>query len=248
MNLSTLRQEVRERIGELEEDFFSDDEVDRAINEAVRRFSAEEPWPWLYTEWTSALDGDDNSLDLPSNISLNRIFNMSVSGGSLAQPRLLERLEPKAGFRARFIYDQRTGPPRWYYIAASNQDDDGAPPVTYTARVIPTPDDDYDVEAQYLAVPAELSGDADEPQVPDEYQEAIIAWAVGKLFLKEFSISQKASEQFSIYAKVLDQAREDTLALHQDEDVAWGREAPMRRYRSRHEYVMDRIPPSGLGQ
>lgn len=248
MDLTTLRLEVRERLGELESDFFTDSEVDRAINEAIRRFSSEERWPWLYTEWTSSLTANDNSLALPSNVSLNRVINMSASGGSLARPRLLERLDPSGGFRARFTFDQRTGPPMYYYIATTNLSDDQAPPVVYTARIIPTPDVDYDIEAQYMAVPVELSGEADEPMVPEEYQEAIPAWAAGKLFLKEFAISGKANEQFSLYQKVLDQAREDVMVPNMDEQVAWGREAPTRMFRSGRDYITERISPSGLGQ
>lgn len=249
MNLTTLRTEVRERVGELSADFYTDAEVDRAINEAQQRFASEERWPWLYTEWTSTLDGGDDSLTLPSNVSLNRVFNVSLSGGSLARPALIERLEPKSGFRARFMYDGYSGVPIYYYIHSSNQNDDNSPPVTYTARFIPTPDVDYDVEAQYLFTPLDLAAANDEPSCPEEYQEALVAWAAGKLYLKELAISQKAKEQFAIYGKVLDQAREDTLALTQDEEVAWGRRAPVHgRSMSERDYVMGRVPPAGLGQ
>jgi hypothetical protein len=249
VELVTIQLEVRERLGELEADFFSDDEVDRAINEAVKRFSSEEQWPWLYTEWASTLIAEDNSLELPESVSIGRIFNMSVSGGSLSRPRMLERLEPSAGFRALHAFDQRSAAPMYYYIAMSNQDDNQSSPVQYTARVVPTPDVAYDVQAQYLAIPATLVDDTDEPMMPEEYQEAVPAWAAGKLFLKEMSISQKAQEQFGLYAKVLNQAREDVLSLQQDEEVAWGRMAPVRRWRGNigYDYVMGRVSPSGLG-
>jgi len=242
VDMTDLRVEVRERVGELTADFWTNAEVDRAINEAVRRFCAEEPWPFLLTEWTSAVSAGADELDLPSDVSLTRVFNLSLSGVSIFQPVLLERVDPSEGFRLRFQYTDRNSTPRWYYIARSNQDLDNAPPIVYTARLIPTPEDNYDVEAQYMAVPLLLSGASDEPMIPVEYQEAIPAWAAGKLFLKELAISQKASEQFRIYGTVLDQARRDLKAFNLDEIVAWGRRQPMRGYWA--SPVESRIPPT----
>lgn len=228
MDLTDLRLEVRERLNELTADFYTTDEVDRAINEAIRRFCAEEAWPFLMTEWTSAFTTDDDELDLPSDISLTRVFNLAISGTNLAIPRMLVRVDPNEGFVLRHQYSNSTGTPRWYYITRSNQSTDNAPPVTYTAKLVPASDGDYDVEAQYMCVPNTLTLTSEEPMVPYEYQEAIVAWATGKLFLKELGISQKASEQFGIYAKVLEQARKDLKAFSLDEVVAWGRRHPLR--------------------
>ena len=86
MDFDTIRLEVRERIGELEEDFFTDVEVDRAINEAQRRFAQEERWPWLYTEFVDTLAADQEDLELPENISINRVFNLSVDNEQITQP------------------------------------------------------------------------------------------------------------------------------------------------------------------
>jgi hypothetical protein len=228
VDLTDLRLEVRERLGELTADFYTSDEVDRAINEAVRRFCAEEPWPFLLTEWTSTLSANANELALPTDISLTRVFNIAVDGDSLSTPRMLVRVDPNEGFALRHQYTNSTGTPRWYYISRSNQSDDEAPPVTYTAKVIPTPDAAYDVEGQYMCIPNLLTLTSEEPMVPYEYQEAIAAWATGKLFLKEHQISQKASEQFGLYAKVLEQARKDLKSFSLDEVVAWGRRHPLR--------------------
>jgi hypothetical protein len=242
MDLTDLRLEVRERLNELTADFYTTDEVDRAINEAVRRFCAEEPWPFLTTEWTSSIAADTAELDLPSDISLTRVFNLTISGDNLATPRTLERVSPQEGFLLRQTYFDKTSSPRFYYITRSNLDTDNAPPTTYTAKVIPTTDAAYDVEAQYMAVPATLTGTSEEPMVPTEYQEAIVAWATGKLFLKELQLSQKSSEQFRIYGTVLDQARRDLKAFNMDETVAWGRQQPMRGYFARPR--VERIPPT----
>jgi hypothetical protein len=195
------------------------------------------------TEWSTSIVAATDSLDLPDSVSFNRMFNLSVSGTNLQIPLELERLTPAAGFRMRHDFTHTVGTPMYYYIHASNQVDDEAPPVVYTAKLIPTADAAYDVEAQYLGVPALLSGGSDEPMVPDEYQEALISWATGKLFLKEFSISQKASEQFSIYAKVLEQARKEVLTPTTDDRIAWGRRQPgILRVKSKDNWVRSRIP------
>lgn len=244
MDLADLRLEVRERLNELTADFFTTDEVDRAINEAVRRFCAEEMWPFLMTEWTSAFTTDDDELSLPSDISLTRVFNLAISGSNLSVPRMLVRVDPNEGFVLRHQYSLATGTPRWYYITRSNQSTDEAPPVTYTAKLVPASDGDYDVEAQYMAVPVLLSGPSDEPMVPTEYQEAIAAWATGKLFQKELGISQKASEQFGVYGKVLDQARKDLKAFSLDEVVAWGRRHPLAGSNPYTSSAALRVPPT----
>ncbi len=244
MDLTTARLEVRERIGELSANFFTDSEVDRAVQDAVRRFNAEEQWPWLYTEWTDVLQGSmgDDTLLLPDDISINRIFNVSISGGSLAHPVTLERVDPAAGFRLRFAYDTFTSHPTWYYLTSAVGDVNAS--VVYTIRFVPVPDRDYDVEGQYLRTPTIPAGANDLMDCPEEYADAIPAWAAGKLFLKELSISNKAAEQFGLYGKVLDQARHDTLSLASDMDIAWGREHPERRFTSRSDYILGRVPPT----
>jgi len=243
MDFTTLQLEVRERLGELEADFFTDVEVKRAINEGIRRFHAEERWPWLYTEWSTTLSAATATKALPNDVSPNRVFNLSVDNASLAVPRTLERVEPSAGFRLRFTYDLHQGTPRYYYLYTAVQ---ATLLTVYTVRFIPVPDIAQDIIAQYIRVPADLSAGADEPDMPEEYQEAIAAWAAGKLFLKEYSISQKASEQFAIYNKVLDQARGEMFEQPLDENIAWGREHPGEVLvpRSGQDWVYGRIPPT----
>jgi hypothetical protein len=246
MNLTEITEEIRERIGERTADFFDDDEVTRAVNEAIERFCAEEPWTWLLSEWSGSASEGENEIELPENISPNRVFVLSLAeGAGLARGYPLERLEPSAGFRYRYARVLTEGRPQAYYISRGST---AGGTTQYYARLIPTPDADYDLEALYHAKPDTLTGGTDVPDVPTEYQEAIIARAAGKLFLKEMDISQKASEQFGIYYEVLQQAREDQQNIAYDENIAWGREMPLSRIRSQHDYVTSRIPPVGLGQ
>jgi len=239
MDLADIRLDVRERIGEDAADFFTDAEVDRAINLAQTTFIAEEPWPWLYTEWATTLSEGVDTLDLPVNVSFHRVFNLSLAAGNLWKGRMIERLEPAAGFRTRFQFEAQNSAPIYYYLTAATVDVTGAGQGTtqYVARFIPTPDTDYDVEAQYLRVPAIMDDAAEGPDLPDEFHPAIPAWASAHLFLKEVSIPQKAQEQFQLYFGVLAQARK-LLEVQQDSTVAWSRETPLRRHRPA---VADRI-------
>jgi len=250
MDLTTARLEVRERIGELSANFFTDVEVDRAINQAVQHFCAEEPWPWLFTEFTSQIgvgDQTDDELVLPDDVSLNRMFNVSISGGTLNRPIVLERVPPDAGFRLRFAHTGGVTPvariPLYYYLTSAIADSGNGIHVNYTMKFVPQPETMFDIEAQYLRTPGVMAGANDLTDCPLAYDDAIPSWAAGKLFLKEFGISQKASEQFALYASTLEQARHDLMAQSQDEVVAWGRELPEYRFKSERDYVIGRIPP-----
>jgi hypothetical protein len=236
MDLSDIRTDVRERIGEDSADFFTDAEVTRAINLAQTTFIAEEIWPWLFTEWETTIGTGVDELELPSNVSFHRAFNLSVMGGSLTRGRLLERLSPAAGFAARFEYETLPQTPAYYYLTSASRD---AAETLYVVKFVPATDTDYDVSAQYLRVPDELTADDDVPDLPDEYQPALAAYAAGNLFLKEMQISQKAGEQFGLYGEVLRQARK-LLEVHPDENIAYGRPTPGRFSRSNR--LRDRLP------
>lgn len=237
MDLADLRTDVRDRIGEDTADFFTDAEVDRAINLAVTTFTAEEPWPWLYTEWATTIAEEEDTLELPEDVSWHRLFNLTVFGGSLYRGRVLERLEPQAGFRLRHEYAGAPQCPGYYYLTSAERD---ASTTVYVARLIPVPDVAYDLEAQYLRVPAELSSTDDVPDLPTEFHPGISAYAAAKLFLNEVEISQKAQEQFQLYFGVLAQARK-LLEVQLDDNVAWGRDAVRLRRSGR---TIDRIAPN----
>ena len=242
MNLGEARTEVRERLGEIEADFFTDAEINRAINEAILRFSMEERWPWLYTEGTDAIAVDENTLELPVNVSPNRAFNVSIGGDVISPPRPLERVTPEAGFRLRSVYASHNGMPRWYYLTAVAIDGSGT---MYSMKLVPTADQDYDIEYQYVRVPDAVVSDTDVLDAPDEFVDAIPAWAAGKLFLKEFSVSQKANEQFSIYGDLVNKARAEFKEPGVDQVVAWGREHPGEdRVVSERDYILGRVPPT----
>lgn len=241
MNLTTLRLEVRERVGELTADFFTDAQVDRAINEAIRRFSQAERWPWLITDGDDALADDEDEVELPVNVSPNRVLNVAIEADGWERPKLLERVAPHEGFRLK-MHGSLLTPiygPRYYYILRASS---SAGDTTYTLRFVPIADQDYTVTYQYYAVPEELTSASETPDVPVEYQDAIPSWAAGKLFLTELDISEKASEQFGMYAEILAQARAEVYEQSEDATFAMGREHPGETgWLGEYEYVMGRI-------
>jgi hypothetical protein len=231
--LTDIRTDVRERIGEDAADFFTDAEVDRAINLGVTTFSAEELWPWLYTTYSSTLLSGVTTKALPDDVSIHRFFNLAIFGGDLSRGRLLERVDPQAGFRIKYSYTALNQAPIYYFVSAA----ENAGATTYTITFVPTPNTSYDLEGIYLRKPAVLSAGGDEPDIPEEFQPAVPAWAAGHLLLKEVQISQKAQEQFALYNKVAEQARK-LLEVHLDMRTAWSRQTPLRRLKPS---VFDRI-------
>jgi hypothetical protein len=247
MILTTALAEVRERIGELSADFFTDAEVLRAVNEAIRHFNAEERWPWLLTEGEDALGDGEDTLDLPDGVDFGRFVNVSISADDLIQPILLERVTPEAGFRLRHAHSSVvTGPPRWYYVTSASIEVGGEN--RYVLKFVPPADRDYDLEYQYWRVPEDSDVGADTIDVPHTYADAVPAWAAGKLFLKEHAVSQKASEQFALYGAVVEQARNESFEHTTDEKVVWGREHPGERYfYNEGDYITYRTGNNPLG-
>lgn len=251
MNLTELIAETRARISETTEaDFFTDAQITRSLNEGLRRFTNAERWPWLYTEFSDTLGLGESELTLPDDVALNRVFALSIMDSvNLAGGVMLERIQPVEGFRMRMAYNDRQGTPQYYYIAGTNLDADGSPPTRYTAKFIPEADAEYEIGGIYMFVPPLLDAGDDEPALPTEYQDALPAYAAGLLYLQELEISQKASEQFTLYTNILGEAVKDTKQFDADEVVAWGRSKPAGRGFGRDiDPFWSRITSAGLGQ
>lgn len=217
MDLYTAIAEVRSRIGETMPDFWTDDEIIRSLNEGLRRFSQEEKWPWLYTVATGSQSAGDDTMTLHSNVSFPRQFNLVLTPTG-SEPYMPTRVTPFEGTRLR-VETRTTGDPQYYYL--ENTDTSGANK-TITIRFVPTPSSGLYVEYIYIRNPMVLAADEDELDVPEEYVGAVVAWATAQCWLKELNWNQKATEQFQLYATVLDAARRDHRRIAVDENMAWG--------------------------
>lgn len=239
MQLATMRAEVRERLGETtEEDFWKDAHITRMLNEGVIRFCYEEDWPWLYAVRLGTIFKDQTVIDLELDIDVNRHFGFLVTEGT-TRAFTMRHVSPGDGIRLRAELYGQAGPPRYYWIESIV---DTGPALSQRIRFAPKADKAYTVEYSFLRNPTDLVLDTDEPNIPEVYQEAIIAFATGMLWLKELSGAGKAQEQFNLYNIVVEQARREMKALSVGDTLVWGRQAPDYRPEDRFPFV--NLPPN----
>lgn len=223
MDLLTARTEIRSRLGEDTPDFWTDDELVRALNEGVRRFSQEEKWPWLYTLKTGiTVDAGEDTVELEDNISFPRQFNLVITpeGG---EPYMPKRVTPVEGTKLR-VETRTSGDPRWYYLESTTAVENPVVNKSPVIRLVPEPSSDLSLEYQYIRLPGILTADTDELDIPEEYVGGPIAWATAQCWLKELNWNQKAKEQFELFATVLAAARKDHRRIAIDDGMAWGGE------------------------
>jgi hypothetical protein len=235
-SLCGYREEIRSRLGESTEnaDFWSEAQVDRAINEALRRFSREQRWSWLYTSVEGVvIPADTKTLALQPEVAAHRHLNLSAvrAGDSNIMP--FRRVAPNVGFDLRRTYERTgvsiNGYTTWYYLesAALGPGDGSTPgPMTWVIRLVPPPDVEYVLDYQFIRNPAKLVACGDIGDIPGVYSEAVNSWATGTLWLAELNGGSKAQEQFNIYASVLEQAQNDETGSIPDTIVRWGGAEP----------------------
>jgi len=249
MDLTTARLEVRARLQELTADFWLDNEVDRAINDGVRRFNSEERWPWLLTSTTDTRVAGATTLALQDGIPFERQVSVLVTYDGDERPRQLRRVSAFEGMKLRTEYYQAASELSWFYLGSvADAGDPNEKLYTPTAHFIPECTRDGHLEFQYTRRSDTVSAGADELDVPEDYVDGPISWATGRLFMKELHYSSKSNEQFGIYSKVVDQAKVDTRRLTMDSGFAWGRTEPeLYRPYDADAYTRMRIPET-LGE
>jgi hypothetical protein len=110
--------EVRARLQELVPDFWLDNELYRAINEGVTRFSQEEKWPYLYTiAEDQEVAASAETVELVPGVAYERHFNMLLRFEGDARPRKPRRVHPSEGYDLRMHYSAGASEPLAYYIS-----------------------------------------------------------------------------------------------------------------------------------
>lgn len=219
MDRDTMVLEVRRRLGEDAADFWADTEITRALNEAQRRFCHEADWSWLSTYASINLAINDTTFVLPNDVDINRVIvaRVNITG---TKSYKLRRVTPADGFRLMSTYDTAANP-KWFFIYTTAQS--GGALVT-TARLVPKVQKAGTIDMLYYRRPAELLTGPQEPDIPEDYQEAIIAHATAKLWLWELDRSGiKANEQMAVYADIVDKALMHEAKLNDDEQLAIGK-------------------------
>lgn len=226
MNLTNATLEVRARLQELSANFWTADEVMRAINEGVNRFAQEEKWPYLYTASTAVLLAGDSDLPLTAAVAFERHFSLLMTLTGDARPRSPRRVDPAEGFELRQVYWTDAPEPIAYFLYSTAR---ASGVYTTTVRFVPSLTRDADVDFQYIRNPVEVSSGSDYLDLPNQYAMGAVAYATGHLFLKELRYSQKADEQFALYRKSVEDAKRELRKMNSDSVVAWGRNEPELR-------------------
>jgi hypothetical protein len=244
---STAVTEIRARLQELVADFWTSTEVLNALNEGVKRFSAEEKWPWLQTVVTNgSLTTPWTDFPLPENVDINHISNLAVYFSGDTRPREVTRITPGQGFE-RLMRDYRAQPEPGAYFVASATDADNDGQYIYTVTFVPPLNRNATVKYLYQRVPALMTGSTEGMDCPEEYAMGPIAYATGLLWLKELQDSRKADEQFGLYGQVVDSAKKNMRKFAGDSDFAWGAEGPGSWQDPDYVLSYRSIPSGGLG-
>lgn len=245
MNLGTMRTEVRDVIGELTADFWTNAELNRYLTEAHFRFIGEATWPWLLTEATGSLAAGVDDLDLPDGVDFTKNINISLTPEGETRLYQPVRVSPSKGFQLRTMYSSTTTAqrPSWFYVT-SVADGSGEALFTTTIKFVPTPTDTMEVEYQYFRQVPDFTADSDVPDLPVEYHKALVHYAAGTAWLKELNGGPKGGEQFELYALVVEQAKREFFAEPNDTPLVMGKDEPQydtRFARLRGDPWMERI-------
>lgn len=221
MTRADMIAEVRRRLGEDTADFWQDTDIIRNLDQAVIRFTREDKWPWLYTVGTTNLLAGQDTLTLPADVDYTRAFNVRLIATG-EQPLILRRVNPVEGYRIQSRHYQDTGKPRYFYVASGQQ---VGTTMTYTLKLVPKTDKGYTVDYLYLRRPAALTTDTQEPDLPEDYHEAVVALATAQLWQHELIGGEiKSREQMETYITIVERARRELYRLQDDEEVVLGRE------------------------
>lgn len=227
MDRLAIRTEVRDIIGELVADFWTDAELNRYITEAQFRFLGEANWPWLITGSTAAVVAATATVPLAESIEPQNIVAMRLTKAGDTRTYLPKRVTPQKGFDLLTMYSTttKTSYPLWYFISAV-ADADADNLYIYTLTLIPTPVGAMTLTFLYLRDGTILALDTDEPDLPVEFHKALVHWAAGTAWLKELNGGPKAQEQFELYRAVVEHAQREFFSDPDDTPVVMGKDEP----------------------
>lgn len=249
MDRAAIRLEVRDIIGETTADFWTDAELNRHINEGLRRWTGANRWSYLLTEGSGELTANDPDLLLEEGVANYHHLHMMLTKDGDTRPYLPERVSPARGFQLRTAFTTSQSYPRWWYLT-SVADDGGTGNMQAVVKFIPTPNVAVDIEFQYYRNPATLDGDSDVPDMPVDYHKALVHFAAGTAWLKELTGAMKAKEQFEMYSALLSEAVDDEESQSDDDilivggDIDVGARSKYAGPMTAQDYTLSRIAPT----
>ena len=154
MQLSDIRTEIRTRMGLSASDTnFTDAVLTSIINVALREVSTFEDWPWLEVSTTVNTAASTETVSLAA--AVRKVTSMRYQYRELL-------FRP---YRDRNLFYGVTGVPAAFSEKAG------------TWYIWPTPDAVYSLNYDYIRTEADLSGDTDEPLIPDWAVSLVIVYA-----------------------------------------------------------------------
>lgn len=159
-NLASIRERVRER---LDDDTYDGDVIDQFINDTQRQTLNTYSFPFMETTFSGTLASGASTFLLPDDAQTVISFRITAPDEHAG---FLEYME----FRE---FDKRFPDP--------TSADPGIPFVwtfvNNTFKVYPKTDQVYELDLRYLLKPTELTGDTNEPQLPESFSEILVLGA-----------------------------------------------------------------------
>ncbi|MEE9125355.1 MAG: hypothetical protein V3U14_12830 [candidate division NC10 bacterium] len=162
MQLSAIRTEILDAAGLASDDVrFGTATLNRMINRALRSVSKEHDWPWLQSSGTITTVADQTAYTQAS--PWRKTIRLSYQSTSLQQIGPLE---------APNYFDLTSKNPTVYYMEEQQ------------VHLLPTPNAVFSVDHSFLTFEVALSGDTDEPALPDDYMDMLFARALMLVAIK----------------------------------------------------------------
>lgn len=178
MILQELREEIRTRATDPSGVIATVPQYNRWINLAIKKIARSFNWPFLYKEVTETLVEGTATVILNSDVrALAKVsYTESTGTNTVHLPPISPRL-----LQESYTDTTNTGPPQAYTDGGFSQSSAGSPPLR-VLKVGPTPDQDYTLNVRYIMSPAVLVQETDYPALPDDFDEAIILWALSQVY------------------------------------------------------------------
>lgn len=206
MSASSTYEEIQDRTLDLlgKSDATTRNRVKNWINFGYHNFVLRELWPFRETTGTLNTVAGTQEYGLSTNftdLDAQNIISVAIQGASHRKLPYFPYNQLRAS--EPDFDNEGQGLPEYYYIKGGN------------IGFWPEPGAIYSVAIDYFKVPTELSADADEPDIPIAYRQALVQFALSKEhdFNTDPDLAQKAMNE---YEQTVELARQNLLSQPTD--------------------------------
>lgn len=191
-----LKELVTYWVDDLQKGYFTDDQLNRFLNDALFEVQKElvlagENWYLTCAETQTVLNQADYAL--PTDfLKLNRLEILGPNQTSTFYP-----LQSITLNQQDLIAFNTSGTPEAYYLKK------------FRAVLVPAPDSVKTLRLYYTYRVTEMTADSNVPDVPEEYQEWIALVAAYNCFIKDDRNPSNLLEKMSVYKKMLASTAEE---------------------------------------